>query len=347
MKKLSIIILVLIIAVLGSCVDVLNLSTDREERLLVVEGYISTLPGPHTIKLQRSAKYGSVFEGFITNEEDAQISVRDEQGRVTFLTEARAGEYQTPATFQGQIGSTYTLQIVTSDGTTYTSLPERIEAVVPLKSISTNFKSTPSRGEEGTVEDVSGLEIIAHFNDPEDAKNYYRWRNTGVYELNTEPCAFTHRFGRSAPKECCDRCWISESDESVHIFKDNISNGSEISQPVAFILDDGIRLTARYFLRVEQHSVSESAYQFLNTIKGQLEIDGDIFDPPPAITRGNIINLDNPDENVIGYFMASDISFQEVFLTPADLEKLQPVVFIPDDCRLTDPTATTARPVFW
>lgn len=347
MRKIIIIAITLISGVLGSCVDVLNLSTDREARLLVVEGFISTQNGPHVVTLQQSAKYGSVFEGVISDVERAQVTVRDDQGRVTFFTETSAGRYETPASFRGQIGSTYTLQIITEDGTSYTSLPERIEPVVAIDSISTNFKAVPARSLDGGVTERTGLEIFAHISDPEDATNYYRWRNSGVYELNTNPAAFTDRFGRSAPKACCDKCWISEQDLSVHIFKDNLSNGRDIVQSIAFVEDDGMRLTEKYHLTIEQHSVSESAFQFLSAIKGQLEIDGDIFDPPPATTRGNIINLNNPDENVIGYFMASDVVETTLFLFPSDLDRLQQVIPIPDDCRLTDPTATTNRPVFW
>lgn len=348
MKRILIIAIVLACGgMLGACVDVLDLDTNREAKLLIVEGFISTQNGPHTVELKESAKFGSIFEGVISDVEDAKVSVRDDRGRVTFLTETEPGEYQTPVSFRGVVGSVYTLQIVTEEGVSYTSLPEKLESVVALDAVSTAFKSTPSRDTDGSVTERSGIEIFAHFSDPEDQVNYYRWRNSGLFELNTNPAGFTDRFGRPAPKSCCDQCWISERDESVYIYKDNLTNGKEIVFPMGFVEDDGMKITAKYLLVVEQHSLSESAWQFLNTLKGQLEIDGDIFDPPPATTRGNMINLDNPDENVIGYFIASDVVVDSLYLRPTDLERRKQIVNIPDDCLLVDRSATTDRPSFW
>ncbi|HHM21744.1 MAG TPA: DUF4249 family protein, partial [Bacteroidetes bacterium] len=45
-----------LIFIFSACIDELNIETDEAQRLLVVEGFIDTNPGPHRIKLSRSAK---------------------------------------------------------------------------------------------------------------------------------------------------------------------------------------------------------------------------------------------------------------------------------------------------
>jgi hypothetical protein len=59
-----------------------------------------------------------------------------------------------------------------------------------------------------------------------------------------------------------------------------------------------------------------------------------------------MINLTNPDDNVIGYFRASDVSVDSLFLTQEMLLERQPLVQINDDCR-TFRRGTTERPVYW
>ena len=97
---------------------------------------------------------------------------------------------------------------------------------------------------------------------------------------------------------------------------------------------------------IQQLSITKETYAFLNLLNNQLSIDGDIFDPPPATIRGNMINLDNPEENVIGYFYVSDVSADSVFIDKSVLEENQPMLQINDDCRIL-PNSTTEKPDFW
>ena len=87
-------------------------------------------------------------------------------------------------------------------------------------------------------------------------------------------------------------------------------------------------------MRVEQHSLTTEAYQFFKLLKDQASINGDIFDPPPATLRGNMINLTDPDENVIGYFRASDVAIDSMFLTRDMLVEPKPLIQINDDYSL-------------
>ena len=91
------------------------------------------------------------------------------------------------------------------------------------------------------------------------------------------------------------------------IFKDNLTNSNEITHQVAFIDDDGRRFMNKYLVILEQRSLAKSAFHFFDLLDNQLSIQGSIFDPPPAQIGTIIINLDNTDEDEIGYFAASDI----------------------------------------
>ncbi len=332
------------VAVVSSCIEPLDITTEEDKRILVVEGNITTQFGPHTVRVSESTKYGSIFDGFSKKIENAQVSVRDNMGNVVNLAEVDKGVYQTPSDFRAVAGRSYSLLIFTRQGRSYSSLPDKVQKVPALDSISVVFKKIPTATEKFR----SGLEVRAHFRDPEETTNFYMWKNTGTYLRSSNPELYRDpETGVLMPKECCSRCWISETgDEFIRLYKDNNTNGGNIVVPVAFIEDDGGRFTDKYLIRIEQASISKEAFQFFDLLQEQLDISGNIFDPPPATIRGNMIDLDFPGQPVIGFFRASDVAIDSLFLLRDFLDEFQKSIQINDDCRLLQ-GATAETPSFW
>jgi hypothetical protein len=324
-----------------SCIDPYQVDVPEGEQLLTVEGIISTGPGPHAITLTRSATYGSVFEGLIRPVSQATVVVRDNEGNVTFLTEGTEakGTYFTPANFQAVVGRSYTLQILTVEGKVYTSTPERVESVPAISSLQVRTVTIPSNGSEAPR---SGVQLIAEVNDPADQDNFYYWRNgPAVYILETRPDLFTPRptpqnpNRTPQPKPCCIQCFRTEisNNQSLFVVNDDNFNGLAARIPASFIEDNGLRFVNKFRMDLKQYSISQGAFRFLRLVKQQAEISGSIFDPPPATIRGNMISLDNPDEVVLGYFMAGGETTRRIYIDKNDLTFKQNRAIIPDDCR--------------
>lgn len=326
--------------ILYGCIDPYEVSIEDGPQLLTIDGMISSGPGPHTVKLTRSATYGSVFEGLIRPVAGATVIVRDETGKVVFLTEdnENRGNYLTSEEFSGEVGRTYTLQIQLLDGKVYTSLPEKLSAVPPIKNLSYQVERIPVQGE---INDASGVQLIVDFEDPAEENNFYYWRKgESVHVLETRPDLFTELppSRAPAPKDCCEVCYRTEqtSNASIFIAKDDNFNGLNARMPAAFILDNALRFVNTFRIDLEQYSISQEAYRFLRLAKQQAELSGSVFDPPPANIRGNMISLDNPDEVVLGYFMAAGESNKRIYINGSDLDFRQPKGLIIDDCRVVD-----------
>jgi len=373
-KKITI-IFILVGILTNSCINQLDVNSDRGELILVVEGFITTQPGPHIISISRSARYGSsfAFGGVIKEVLNAKVSIRDQNGEVTLLNEdfrefthigdipkvetTSIGDYSTPTGFRAVVGNSYTLQITTKEGKTYYSTPQLVTKAPEIDSLILKYKEFPSLDPIQFVfgDFVSGVEVYSQWQDPENETNYYMWQSSGAYKIFTHPDQFMIPppavIGgpwTPAPKDCCAICWILEptSDNSIRFMKDNKSNGNLVTNLVAFIEDDGGRYMEKYFITVVQHSISVEAFLFFKLLDNQLSIDGDIFDPPPATIRGNMISLDNPDEYVIGYFRASDVSVKSIFIPRKILEDSKVLKVINDDCRVLL-NSTTQQPPFW
>jgi len=344
----------LILLLTFACIDPYEVDVEEGPQLLTVEGLITTKEGPHIIKLSRSATYGSAFEGLVRPVRDATVIIRDNLGNVTFLAENfdERGNYLTPEGFRAVIGRSYTLQIQLIEGETYTSLPERIESVPEIKNLEYEVVRIPVEGE---INDRSGVQIIANIDDPADQDNFYLWRlGTSTFILKTRPDLYTIPPSDSNPnrdpdpKDCCETCFQTETlgNSGIFIANDDNFNGLNTRLAVGFIEDDGIRFIETYRADVSQISVSADAYRFLRLVQQQTEISGSVFDPPPANIRGNMISLDNPDEVVLGYFMAGAEINREVYIQGVNLDFQQPVTIIPDDCRVL-PNTTTQTPSDW
>jgi hypothetical protein len=342
----------LLLLLMVSCIDPYKLDLPEGERLITVDGFITTAPGPHVIRLTRTDTYGSVFEGLIRPVTQATVAIRDSDGEVIFLEEqVERGVYWTPSDFRAIVGKSYSLQIDVL-GNSYVSLPEKVLPVPQIDSLS--YRSV-RLATESRLTTKTGVQVFAHFRDPGDQQNQYYWRaSPGVYVLVANPERYrlpdTHPTNPrgEAPKDCCAICYLTDvrKVQNFALASDESFNGLSNRVQVAFVEDDGMKFRQTYRAEIQQMSISPGAHRFLRLVEQQLGISGSVFDPPPANIRGNIISLNNPDETVLGYFIAADVSTRQVYVKMRDLEFIETPKIIPDDCR-TIPGAVVDPPGDW
>jgi hypothetical protein len=108
-----------------------------------------------------------------------------------------------------------------------------------------------------------------------------------------------------------------------HLTSDRI-----IDYPLHFVSTETNRLRILYSLLVKQYAISQAAYEFWKMHDDLSENAGTLFDPIPSQVTGNIYNLNDPEEPVMGYFEASGVSTRRVFVSD---ENLPGNVFVPSD----------------
>ena len=350
LKRLIYTLLLLPIA----CIEPYKVDVPEGEQLLIVEGTITSGAGPHAVTLTKSATYGSDFEGLIRPVQRATVALKDDQGNTVLLTESQTakGTYYTEANYHAEIGRSYTLLIELSDGKLYSSIPQKVVAVPELQNLTARSVVIE---QDGGASPVSGIQIIAQVDDPAEENNYYFWRNaSSMYILETRPDLYRPPATDAnpnppvTPKPCCISCFRTEIPDNRSIFleSDDNFNGLTTNIPVAYIEDDGKRFVNKFRIDVKQLGISQDAYRFLRLVQQQTETSGSIFDPPPATIRGNVVSLDNPEEVVLGYFIAAGESIKRIYVEPADLTFHQNRAIIPDDC-LTVEGTTTIPPADW
>jgi hypothetical protein len=347
MKNLTYILTLVTIIGLNACVDPLDVKTDSFEEVLVVEGRITTELGPHLIYITKSAKYGSIFEGVITPVDRADVAIRDNEGNTTVLTFQGNGLYATPSDFQAVIGKSYILNIEIGDKI-YNSTPETVESVNVLDTLYTVYNEYPYLNENDILNYKIGVDVYANYEKQENTSNFYLWDYDGTHYIKTFPELYerpTRRGPVPAPKDCCADCYKYEENTSIIISSFPLGN-NETDAKLFFLSDNGYRFIDKYVMTLKRYSLSLGAYKFYELIQNQLSIDGDIFDPPPASITGNIININDIDELVVGYFYASDVALDTLTIESSMLDRIAVLPIYPDDCRVL-PNTTTVKPSFY
>lgn len=147
---------------LSACTKVVQLDLKSVPPQLDIQGNVTNIPGPYTVKLTQSVDFYTANE--YPTVSGAVVKISDSTAGVTdSLIETNPGIYSTHS-IQGVPGHTYTLFVQSGNGT-YTAsstmpLPVTLDSVTYTTS---DFGSKPS------------IQPIPNFQDPAGAANYYQY----------------------------------------------------------------------------------------------------------------------------------------------------------------------------
>lgn len=316
---------------LSTCTDKFDPKLNPNTDLLVVDGIITDLPETQVIRLSRSRSNRDSTVSTPLTKATVEVLIN---GQVMSLREnaKEPGSYQLPDGFRGRVGDRYQLRFTTAPGTRYESTTEQMTPVPAIQKIYDQFNP---RGIENVTKDgyIPSNDIYVDFQDPAGERNFYLWRWTqyepqtwcascrqGRYYLTdlgselTGGCVPDAKLGTFERFEytCFQYCWDIFYNTDVNIFADQFANGRpQVARPVAKI---PLRQTNPTLVVVQQLSLSVDAYRYYRLFADQTQNTGTLADSPPAPTAGNVRNIADDRENVVGYFSASSVSENRYYL---------------------------------
>lgn len=111
-----------------------------------------------------------------------------------------------------------------------------------------------------------------------------------------------------------------------------------------------------YYMVLSQQGVSEEAYNYWSRVGTAVERTGDVFQAPAGKVSTNLYNLDNPEQEVFGFFYASEEYILRYYISPerGRNQKLRCPLVLMDgsqadfccDC-LTLENSTDEKPDWW
>jgi hypothetical protein len=289
-----------------SCVEEIDLNIDTDQRSVVVDGLIADELQEYTIRINESAILGVGTDNILTPISGAIVEVRDDaQGVYTFEEDAESpGKYK--AVMKGEVGRSYLVEIRLSDGTEIISAPEKILPKVYQDSLSFDVTSEGEINSSGNFVTIEYVNVKLSTSIDENDRPFLRWRASGVYEFQEKyPMAFNPL-----------KCYIDDNIDinNIQIFDGSLLNGVNLYDQEIVSTPLNRRFNVLYATTVVQYRISEREYDYWANVNDLINIDGTLFDPPPATIRGNLINITNPNNTIQGYFSVVSQSTQRLFI---------------------------------
>lgn len=324
-------ILGICLLLLSSCLEEFTPEVVGTTKGIVVEGNILQGSNGAQVRLTRSFDFDRRTPIPI---ETASVWIRDDQGNESQLAYTSFGLYVSDTSeLKGIPGRSYQLFADVPPST-------RLESDWMLMQESAQLENTRFEFEEQQTEDgvTKGVQVYLDAYDPSSETKYYRWEYEETWELRVPyPLAATWdtQTNTAIPIAFNMRpqtCWKHVNSSTINLASTDGLVGDRVAgYPLQYISTTGSQLYIKYSILVKQFSISPETHEFWRRLKAVTEDLGTLFDPVPTEVEGNIKNMSQTDEPIIGFFSADGYQEKRIFIKRSDL----PPVGIPtgfSDC---------------
>ncbi len=311
MRTKILLLFIIIISLSTGCIEDFNPIINDYIDIPVVEGAITNEPGPYIMRLSKSSM---VYDPELIPITGAEIIISDDLNFEETLFELEPGIYATdPYGIRGEIGRKYRITI-NIDDRVYQSNFEELEEPTEIDSVYSKIEY------KGNFE---GLQFYIDTETVNNRSRQFLWTliETYKYEADDYPLDYIYYSEDSIvspPSEFVDMinlCWKTE--KVFGIFTGSYKNVMEPklkNLPLHYVDTETKRLYKRYSLFVNQYSISDDAYRYWTEIKEQNDESGSLYTKQPFQIAGNLTNINNPDDIILGFFMVAGVSQKRIFV---------------------------------
>ncbi len=305
-------LILLLLLACGSCIEPYEPVIDESQDILVISGAVTDQPGYHSVAISSSAPYNAPEVRPISG---CVVSVEDESGNMRVYEELKPGLYvvNLERAFLG-VGKSYSLYVVTPNGSEYRSKYDTLLLCPPVDTI---FYEIQSQGTSDPSVTNYGLQFYNNLEGVEGGARNFRWVLSETWEYTSPYFADVifdgHGYANYNGSES-NVCYMTQSindlyTASMQALAENRLNKNALN----YVSNQSPRLSHKYSLLVEQHSLTAEAYTYWDKMKVGAS-GGGLYETQPTSTMGNIYNVNKPEEKVLGYFYSTQIQSKRIVL---------------------------------
>ncbi len=328
MKAKFILAGILLLPFLSACTEQFWPELEEFNQYLVVDGMVTDQPGPYTIKLAYS---GSTYDPISR----ATVFIVEEGGERHQLTERDSGEYRSDAqAFQGQAGKSYKLELGLPNGQTYES--DFIE-ILDNPGIDTVTSEAQWRFFNELQQEIPGYQFFVTTNPGTADRDYfYLWQMEATYRYTADFPAYFYYAGALIEVENIYEyytCWRTYQLSQMAVAETrNVQQKQVVGKPITFVKGNTKQLLYRYSLLTRQLSVDQETYEFWEDVIAQGFSSTALYTTQPYLIKGNIVNTQDPEEVVLGYFTVASVQEKRVYRdTPNEFEVTYSTCYLDHD----------------
>ncbi len=358
--------LICVLLVLPSCLD--DIEFDRPETIengIAIQGKL-VKGNPSFIRVTLRRIFDFSENARLINARS--VILMDEEGNSLTLDSRQEGVFLEEIPDDNpnltiDYGKSYKIRVETFDGRTFESTFEELLPVPTPRNLRVNKVVKEGIDALGRIvdRDFISFTLDTPLSVNEDSENVkLLWELEATYKLSDTPESYSGRSCWPIRVNNVDNktCFVTSSPTTNFIPLDgaSISNNS-IEDYTLYETTASSLFSEGYYFTAFQQSMSNSAFEYWSQVNQVLSRTGDLFEPPAGKVTSNFVNVDNPKDEVFGYFYATEEKPIRIFVAPEFVEN--PPNYCPAplteggiadntccDC-MTAGDATTVRPVWW
>lgn len=346
---------------LGSCLDEVLLEAPRQDQSgIAIRAELKRIDPEPYISVSISRLSDFVFSEIPEPVLDASVVLIDDEGIGLDIPMREPGKYELTipdSTYALEVkpGRRYRLSVATREGRNYLSSSEILNPVPEPTAVGLTTIKRAVLNDVGNIVDQEFYRFLLTtplIAPGQTERSLLKWTFLGTYK-------FTETTKEVPMPPDSRTCFFFED---LNLDQVVVFNGAESRSEVLtdFLLleeERNYRFTEGFYLTLFQQSLSEGAYSYWEKAGRLAALSGNFFDAPPGKVVGNFHNPDDPEEEVFGYFYATEEVIFRYYVDPGEnrVRPFCPSLAKPEDVTvnylcwncLAHPRSTLEKPAFW
>lgn len=337
-----------------ACIDTIEIELPQGEGgRLVIEGSVERGPEFYSIRssVRRTAQD---IRDVVLQLETADIFLLMNDQEVLSLRN-NVSEWIDITAFHDQYGSDpsnarFGLRVILEDGRVFESEEQKVLETSPTSALEINLIERELLNDAGIFVEQEFVELMVNSdlrNDQGEALSYL-WEVSGVYEF--PEVAWTDDPG-FFPSTCYVP--VSAPPDEINVILASKANGEQLRSFKIAETEADFRFITGFYYTVLQKTIDEKTASYWEKVATNISREGTLFDPPAGQIESNIRNVDDAQDEVLGYFYAAGVDTLRYFASPDETGNqlhpcsIEPATPLCCDCLSTLFNSTLNKPPYW
>lgn len=316
------------------CIEPYEFEAESYENVLVLQANLTDELKRQEVLLSTSFMIG---EEAPVPQTGADVRITDDSGNEYLFEEVTPGRYESAEEFAAKHGRSYRLIVTTPEGQ-YVSDDTRLQESTGIDNLYAS--RTTHHGIDGVALQIDNY-------NPADAARYYRYKFEETYKIISR---FSHAYDLvyengfiEVPKTKEETtCYNTVASNDIILASTTSLQENNLEGFLVRFIDSRNPISSRsYSILVKQYALSPEAFAYYETLKRLSGSDNIFSQNQPGFVTGNIHNVYDPEEKVVGMFNVSSVSSRRLYFDYSDFygpEDTRP--YFTDDCDIGNPDIT-------
>jgi hypothetical protein len=306
--------LIFVFFVLSGCIEpyVPKIEGSADE-VYVVTGEVVNLPGYQSLSVSRASSISDPKYMPLSN---CLIVIEDDKGNSFTMEEYETGKYRVWMDQNELIpGNSYRVRLKTPSGEEIQSDFDRMPNPSVIDSI---YFERKDAYQKNTGLPLKGLQFYIDFHSDDTENRYFRWVADETWEHHA-PLPMEYYYDGAShrirpPDYTYNICWTTKPDEHIFTLSTfNLVSNSYKMFPLQYVDNTTNKLLIKYSAMISQYALSHAAFVFWEQLRINSDEQGGLYEKQPLPVEGNLHNLSNTGNKVIGFFGASSVAQKRIF----------------------------------